>query len=93
MPNLQVGMVQCLFTADSLCWVETEHLGEEVDGKGVGVRIERGERDPGLDRERPDIILGLSDGNETRIENKKQKKWLTRGEPTRRRVSSEGVPK
>jgi hypothetical protein len=63
-------MVQCLFTADSLGWVEAEHLGEEVDSKGIGVRIERGERDAGLDGERPDIILGLSKTNEFRIRNK-----------------------
>jgi len=40
-----------LFTADSLGWVKAEHLGEEVDGKGIGVGIKRGERDAGLDRE------------------------------------------
>jgi hypothetical protein len=58
-PHLQVGVVQGLFAADALGWIEAEHLGEEVDGKRVCVREERGERDAGFDRERADVVLSL----------------------------------
>ena len=63
-------MVQGLFTADTLSRIEAQHLGEEVNGKGIGMRKERGEGDARFDGKRPDIVLSLPNSDESRIDKK-----------------------
>lgn len=43
MPHREVGVIECLFTADSLDRVEVHHLRKQVDGKGVCTGKERRE--------------------------------------------------
>ena len=90
-PNGEVRVLKRLLAGDALRGVEVEHLGEEVEGERVGLREELLEGDAGFDGKRADVVLGLdglSDPNE-----REWNKGLTRGDPTRRRVSSEGVPR
>lgn len=58
-PNLKVGVSQRLFAADSLGGVKAQHLREQIDRKGVGVREKCGEWNPRLNRQGTDVILGL----------------------------------
>jgi hypothetical protein len=57
MPHRQVGVCQRLLAADPLRRVEAQHLAQEVERHRVCVRVERLERDPGLDGERADVVL------------------------------------
>jgi hypothetical protein len=57
-PNLKVGVVQGLFTSNSLRRIEVEHPGQEIDRERVGMGNKGGEGNPGFDGERADILLG-----------------------------------
>lgn len=57
MPNLKVRMLECIFAADPLCGVKAKHLAKQVDRQGIGVGIERTERNTRLDRERTNVVL------------------------------------
>lgn len=59
MPDAQVRVVQCILTGDTLGGVERQHLRKEVDSEGVRVRVEGSERNPGLDGQGADVVLGL----------------------------------
>lgn len=48
-PYLQVWMIQCLLAADTFGRVKAQHLGEEVDGEGVSMRVEGCEWYSGFD--------------------------------------------
>jgi hypothetical protein len=58
-PNLQVGVIQCLLAADAFSRVEAKHLRKEIDSKRVCMREQSGERNARLDGERSNIILCL----------------------------------
>jgi hypothetical protein len=59
MPNLQVGVVQCLLAADTLSRVEAKHLRKEINSKMVRMREQSEERNVRLYWERSNIILRL----------------------------------
>lgn len=96
-PYAEVRMIQGLLARDALGRVKVEHLLQEVDGERVGVGVERREWDAGLDGQRADVVLCLCGG--TRSRDGQQRRGCarttrrTRGDPTRRRVSSLGVPR
>ena len=59
MPNLEVGIVQGLFTSSSFRGIQVERPRQEIDSERVGV----GDGGPGLDRKRPSILLGTGRAN------------------------------
>jgi len=62
-PDLEVGVVQGLFTSDPFRRIEVEHPGQEVYRERVGMGDEGRERNTGLDGERADILLGTGRTN------------------------------
>jgi hypothetical protein len=48
-PHLEVWVVESLLAANALGRVETEHLREKVDGKGIGMGIKRRKWNSGFD--------------------------------------------
>src|SRR6266478_1954124 len=65
-PDLEVGVVQGLFTSNSLRRIEVEHPGQEIDRERVGMGDKGGERYPGLDRKGADVLLGTRGTNTTK---------------------------
>jgi len=56
-PDLEIGVIQGLFASNSLCGIKVKHPGQEIDRERVGMRNEGREGNPGLNRERADILL------------------------------------
>lgn len=86
-------MFQCLLAGDALCGIKIEQLSENLKGHRVCTRKQSGKCDLRLDRERANVVLRLyqCDVNGDAGMNSYLKR--TRGDPTRRRVSSDGVPR
>jgi len=62
-PDLEVGMVQGLFTSNPFRRIEVKHPGQEVDRERVGMGDEGGKRNPRFDWKRSDILLGTGRTN------------------------------
>lgn len=58
-PHGEVRMLERLVAGDALRRVECEKLGEEIEGKRIGLREELLEGDASLVRKRADVVLGL----------------------------------
>lgn len=93
MPYAQIRMLEGILAARSLGWVEAEHLAEQIDGKWVCVWVELLEGDAWLNRKRANIVLSLNIIVSERVKYVLDDLKLTRGDPTRRRASSVGVPR
>ena len=93
MPHTQIRMFESILAARSLGWVEAEHLAEQVDSEWVCVWVELLEGNAWLDRKRTDVVLGLNEIVSVRVNYALDDLRLTRGDPTRRRASSVGVPR
>ena len=92
MPDGEIWVFQRLVTSNSLCGIKVEHLGEQVKSEWVCVWEQLRERYSGPDGQRPDIVLSLWFFQLNKNFGDRGGR-LTLGEPTRRRVSSEGVPR
>ena len=94
MPDGKIWVLQCLFACNSLRGIKVEHLGEQVESERVRMWEQLRERYPRPDGQRPNVILSLWILlNDTAEIFSDLERRLTLGEPTRRRVSSEGVPR
>ena len=59
MPDMEVGVIQSLFTTDPFGRVKAKQLRKKIDRMRIRVREEGGEWHAGLDRQRPNVILCL----------------------------------
>ena len=59
MPDMEVGVIQSLFTTDPSGRIKAKQLGKKIDRMRIRVREKSGERDAGLDRQRSNVILCL----------------------------------
>ena len=66
MPGLQVGVVLDLFVSDSFCMIEVEHPRRQINHERVGMGDKGGERNPGLDGKKPNILLSTGTVNTTK---------------------------
>lgn len=53
-------MVERLLARNASSGVEGQHLAQQVDCKGVSIRVQSVERNPRLDGKGPDVVLSLS---------------------------------
>jgi hypothetical protein len=90
-PDGEVRVLEGLLAGDTLRGIEVKHLGKQVESKRVRLRKELLERHARFDWEGANIVLRLYTRQGTAV--RMQCSGPTRGEPTRRRVSSEGVPR
>jgi hypothetical protein len=61
MPDSQVRVVKRLFARNPFRRIKREHLGQQVDGKWVGMRIEGRKGNAGFDGKRSDVVLSLGE--------------------------------
>ena len=98
-PDSEILVLQCLIAGDASRGIKVEHLGEQIERERVRMREQLRERHTGPDGQRTDVVLRLIVNS---LSQKKMRESATAtfsgrrrtlGEPTRRRVSSEGVPR
>ena len=59
-------MVLGLFASDSFRMIEVEHPRRQIDRERVGTGDKGGERNPGLDGKKPNILLSTGTVNTTK---------------------------
>jgi hypothetical protein len=83
-------VLEGFLTSESFRGIKREELGQQIKGERRSVRVERLELDSGFDGKRSNVPV-------SQLESLKHCPRMTyscaRGDPTRRRVSSVGVPR
>jgi hypothetical protein len=98
MPYGKIRVIEGLLASDPAGRVEREQTREQIEREWVGLRIQIGEGDPGLDGKGSNVLLRLQqERNQCQpLATRPFKGNLearTLGDPTRLSVSSDGVPR